>query len=145
MSRLVFINLPVADMRASKAFFGKLGFDFNEKFEDETTTCMVINDGASYAMLMEKPKFDEFTAKPVADPTAATQTIVALSAADRADVDRFADTALANGGSEAKPAQDFGFMYGRSFYDIDGHHWEVMWMDEAAAEAGPEEFAQQQG
>lgn len=143
MSRLVFINLPVADVKASKEFFGKLGFTFNEKFEDDTTTCMVINDGASYAMLMERPKFDEFIAKPFADPTSSTQTIVALSAEDRAGVDTLADAALAAGGAPAKPAQDFGFMYGRSFYDIDGHHWEVMWMDEAAVEAGPEEFAQQ--
>jgi predicted lactoylglutathione lyase len=143
MSRLVFLNLPVTDVKASKAFFTKLGFTFNEKFEDETTTCMVINDGASYAMLMEQEKFASFAAKPFADPATTTQTIVGISAADRAGVDTLADAALAAGGKEAKPAQDYGFMYGRSFYDLDGNHWEVMWMDEAAVEAGPAEHAEQ--
>lgn len=143
MSRLVFLNLPVADVKASKAFFTKLGFTFNEKFEDDTTTCMVINEGASYAMLMEHEKFASFAVKPFADPQTTTQSLISVSAEDRAGVDTFADAALAAGGREAKPAQDYGFMYGRSFFDLDGHHWEVMWMDQAAVEAGPAEYAEQ--
>ena len=144
MSRLVFINLPVADLEASKAFFGKLGFEFDRKFTNHECACMVINDGASYAMLLQRERFAEFATKPIADASATTEALFCLSADSREAVDELADAALAAGGAAAKEPQDHGFMYGRSFQDPDGHHWEVMWMGPAAVEAGPEEYAAQQ-
>ncbi|WCB91935.1 hypothetical protein DSM104299_00614 [Baekduia alba] len=138
--RLMFVNLPVADLQASIAFFTALGFTFDPRFTDESATCMVVSDQA-YVMLLQRERFAEFTVKPVADAHAGTQGLVCFSAADRADVDAFADAALAAGGSPAKDPSDAGFMYGRSFLDLDGHHWEVMWMDPAAVEAGPEAYA----
>lgn len=101
---------------------------------------MVISD-QSFVMLLEQSRFEEFTVKPLADVRATTGALVCVSADDRAGVDEFADAALAAGASPAKDPQDFGFMYGRSFLDPDGHHWEVMWMDPAAVEAGPNEYA----
>ena len=132
-SRKMFVNLPVSDLDRSVAFFTTLGFTFNPQFTDETATCMLVGEDA-YVMLLTEPKFAEFTVKPVADATAATEAIVALSAGSREEVDRFAEAALANGGSPAKEPMDLGFMYGRSFADPDGHHWEIFWMDPAAAE-----------
>ena len=138
--RLTFLNIPVRDLEASKAFFGQLGFEFNPKFTDQSCACMVISD-KSFAMLLEQSRFEEFTVKPIADVQATTGALFCLSADDRADVDAFADAALAAGASPAKDPQDYGFMYGRSFLDPDGHHWEVMWMDPAAVESGPAEYA----
>ncbi|HET9154508.1 MAG TPA: VOC family protein [Solirubrobacterales bacterium] len=136
MSRLLFLNLPVADLAASRAFFGRLGFEFDERFCDEGAACMVVSEQA-YVMLLERNRFGEFVVKPVADPGQATALTVAVSAEDRAAVDGFAGTALAAGATPAKDPQDYGFMYGRSFHDLDGHLWEVMWMDPVAAEQGP--------
>lgn len=143
MSRLLFLNLPVADLDASVAFFTKLGFEFNPKFTDETATCMIVSDQA-YVMLLVRPRFEDFVTKPIADASQTTEALFCVSADSREEVDSFADAALAAGGTPAKDPQDFGFMYGRSFNDLDGHHWEVMWMDPAAAEQGPEEHAAQQ-
>jgi predicted lactoylglutathione lyase len=138
--RLLFLNLPVADLKASIAFFTHLGFTFDPRFTDDGATCMVVSDQA-YVMLLQRDRFADFTAKPVADATHATEALVCVSAADRAGVDAFADAALAAGATHAKDPMDHGFMYGRSFFDLDGHHWEVMWMDPAAVEAGPEQYA----
>lgn len=143
MSRLLFLNLPVRDLDASVAFFTKLGFEFNPKFTDESATCMIVSDQA-YVMLLVEPRFAEFATKPVADARTTTEALICVSADSREGVDAFADAALAAGGSPAKDPQDFGFMYGRSFQDLDGHHWEVMWMDPAAVEQGPEAYAAQQ-
>jgi predicted lactoylglutathione lyase len=140
--RLLFLNLPVSDLKASIAFFTHLGFTFDPRFTDESATCMVVSDQA-YVMLLQRERFADFTVKPVADATQTTEAIVCVSAEDRADVDAFAEAALAAGATPAKEPTDMGFMYGRSFDDLDGHHWEVMWMDPAAAQAGPEEFAAQ--
>jgi predicted lactoylglutathione lyase len=139
-SRSIFVNLPVADVSATKAFFTTLGFAFNPLFSDEQTACMVLSEHG-YVMFLERPRFADFTTKPTADATASTEAILALSADDRAGVDTLADAALAAGGTPVKDPMDYGFMYGRSFYDLDGHHWEVMWMDPQAAEQGPEAFA----
>ncbi len=139
-SRLVFLNLAVKDVAASKAFFAELGFAFDAKFSDDTTACMILNDQA-WVMLLEEPRFADFTTKPTADPRAATEAIIAVSAESREGVDELAEAALAAGGTPAKEPMDLGFMYGRSFQDPDGHHWEVMWMDPAAAEQGPPETA----
>jgi uncharacterized protein len=143
MSRLLFLNLPVRDLDASVAFFTKLGFAFDPKFTDESATCMIVSDQA-YVMLLVEPRFAEFATKPVADARTTTEALICVSADSREGVDEFADAALAAGGSPAKDPQDFGFMYGRSFQDLDGHHWEVMWMDPAAVEQGPEAYAAQQ-
>ena len=132
-SRKMFLNLAVKDLDRSVDFFATLGFTFDPNFTDETATCMLVGEDA-YVMLLTEPKFADFTTKPTADATAATEAIVALSADSREEVDTFADTALANGGSPAKEPMELGFMYGRSFADPDGHHWEIFWMDPAAVE-----------
>ena len=141
--RLVFVNLPVQDVAASRAFFASLGFAFDDRFSDAQTACLQLSDKA-YVMLLERPRFADFTAKPLGDPATTTSALVCVSAADRDAVDAFADAALAGGGTPAKDALDYGFMYGRSFFDLDGHHWEVMWMSDAAVEQGgqtPEQVA----
>lgn len=133
MARMIFVNLPVKDLETSKGFFGKLGFTTNPTFSDDKTACLVISD-TIFAMLMTEKRFKEFTKKDVADASTTTEVILALSAESREEVDSLADAALASGGSPAGETQDMGFMYGRSFQDPDGHIWEVVWMDEAAAQ-----------
>jgi predicted lactoylglutathione lyase len=133
MSRTLIPNLAVEDLDRAVAFFTELGFTFDQRFTDDTATAMVVNEQAS-VMLLTKSKFAEFTTRELADPTKQTEAIVALSADSREDVDAFADKALAAGGSPAKEPMDMGFMYGRSFHDPDGHHWEIFWMDPAALE-----------
>lgn len=138
-SRQIFVNLAVADLDRSIAFFTKLGFEFDPRFTDETATCMVVGEGA-YVMLLTKAKFAGFTSKSLVDSATQTEVIVAVSAESREGVDELADAALASGGSTANDAMDYAFMYGRSFQDPDGHIWEVMWMDvpafEEASKAG---------
>ncbi len=136
MHRLLFLNLPVADLAASRQFFVGLGFEFDERFCDEGAACMVISDRA-YVMLLQRERFAEFVRGPVADAGAATALTVTVSAEDRAAVDAFAAAALAAGASPAKEPQDYGFMYQRSFHDLDGHLWEALWMDPVAVENGP--------
>jgi len=144
MSRLLFLNLPVADLSATRAFFTKLGFEFNEKFCDDGALCLIVNDQA-YVMLLQRDRFAEFVTKPVADANEATALSVAVGAEDREAVDALAETALAAGAGAAKDPQDYGFMYQRSFHDLDGHLWEVAWMDPVAVEQGPEAFAAENG
>jgi uncharacterized protein len=139
MPRMIFPNLPVEDLDRSVEFFTKLGFTFDPRFTDETATAMVVNDGA-VVMLLVKDKFADFTTKPLADPKTHTQAILALSAESREDVDDFADMALAAGGSPANEPMEMDFMYGRSFQDPDGHHWEIFWMDPKALEQQPVEL-----
>lgn len=135
-TRQIFVNLPVADLRASAAFFRRLGFAFDERFTDASCACLMLSGQAS-VMLVPRARFADFTTRPVADATAATEAILCVSAVDRDDVDRVADAALRHGGSPAGRAMDHGHMYGRSFHDPDGHLWEVMWMDPAAVEPDP--------
>jgi predicted lactoylglutathione lyase len=139
MSRLLFLNLPVSDLDASRNFFARLGFVFDARFCDEGAACLVVSEQA-YVMLLQRDRFAEFVTKPVADASMATALTVAVGAEDRAAVDSFADAALAAGATPGKDPQDYGFMYGRSFHDLDGHLWEVMWMDPVAAEQGPAEY-----
>ncbi len=141
MSRLLFLNLPVADLTASREFFDRLGFEFNEKFCDEGAACMVVSEQA-FVMLLQRERFAEFITKPIADAGEATALTVAISAEDREAVDAFVETALDAGAGAAKDPQDYGFMYQRSFHDLDGHLWEVAWMDPVAVEQGPEQFAE---
>ena len=134
MARKIFVNLPVQDLQRSMAFFAALGFTFNKQFTDDTAACMVISDDI-YAMLLTHAKFREFTRKEIADATEVTEVLTCLSADSKAEVDRFADAALAAGGTEARGPMDYGFMYGRSFQDPVGHIWEVIWMDPSHVQA----------
>jgi len=140
MSRLLFLNLPVADLPASREFFDALGFSFDERFSDDQAACMVVSSQA-YVMLLQRDRFVDFVTKPIADANQATALTVAVSADSREAVDAFADAALGVGATPAKDPQEYGFMYQRSFHDLDGHLWEVMWMDPVAAEKGPAEIA----
>ena len=133
METNIFVNLPVKDLRRSKEFFGKLGYSFNPQFTDETAACLVISEHI-YAMLLTHEKAREFTPKELADPEKTTEVLVALSVESRERVDELADTALNSGGSKVREPEDYGFMYGRSFNDPDGHIWEVIWMDPAHIE-----------
>ena len=133
MSRMIFVNLPVQDLDASVDFFTKLGFTFNQQFTDENATCMVVSDQAC-VMLLVRRFFGTFTTKDVADASSTTEVVLAVSAESREEVDTLVDQALALGGSPTADPQDEGFMYGRSFYDLDGHAWEVIWMDPASVQ-----------
>lgn len=131
-TRSLFVNLAVSDLDKTKAFFSNLGFEFNPHFTNETGACMVINELTS-VMLLTRPFFEGFMKKKICDTRTHTEALLALSCESRAGVDEMVKKAIAAGGSHAMDPQDHGFMYGRSFYDLDGHHWEVFWMDPAAA------------
>jgi uncharacterized protein len=124
---MIFVNLPVKDLDKSRKFFEELGFRFNEQFTDDTAACLVIDENI-FAMLLTEAKFKEFINGEIADPST-TETLLALSADSREEVDRLADQALAAGGADWKPPQEQGPMYSRSFQDPDGHVWEVLHMD----------------
>jgi predicted lactoylglutathione lyase len=126
--RKIFVNLPVQNLDKSVDFFTRLGFEFNPQFTDENATCMVLSEDG-YVMLLVEEFFKTFTKKDLADTTTTVEAILALSADSREDVDEFADKALAAGAQPANEPSDQGFMYGRSFYDLDGHMWEIFWMD----------------
>jgi hypothetical protein len=135
---MLFVSIPVADVQRSKAFLAKLGFGFNPMFSDETSACMLVGEHA-FVMLLSREKFAEFSKLPSADPTTHARALYSFSASSRDEVDTVATAALAAGGSEADGAEDHGFMYSRSFFDLDGHGWQVMWMDPAATPQAPEE------
>ena len=129
--RSIFVNLPVADIAVSRSFFTALGFTVSEQFSDEQAVSIVIEENIT-AILMTPTRFADFVVGEIADAQKTTEVLFALSAETREDVDRLRATALAQGGSEWKPNQDHGFMYGASFADPDGHVWEIVWMDPAA-------------
>jgi uncharacterized protein len=129
--RKVFINLAVSDLKRSMAFFTALGFTFNPKFTDDNAACMILSE-EGYVMLLARPFFQGFTKKEICDTSSQTECLVALSCENRAEVDELVNKAIAAGGTHAMDAMDHGFMYGWSFYDLDGHHWEVMWMSPEA-------------
>lgn len=135
MSIKVFINLPVTDLEKSKAFFGSLGFTFNPQFTDENAACMVISEH-NYAMLLTQDYFKTFATKPISDAHKATEVLIALGLDSRAAVDEMVDKAVKGGGKEPKPMQDHGFMVVRTFEDLDGHVWEITWMDESQVQQG---------
>ena len=128
MSRKLFVNLPVKELDRSVQFFTALGFSFNAHFTDETATCMIVSE-SSFVMLLTEEKFRQFTPKQLCDTTRATEVLVCLSAESRAEVDQLVAKAVAAGGSLYKEPMDFGFMYGHSFQDLDGHQWELMYME----------------
>ena len=129
--RKLFVNLPVRDLKRSVDFFTELGFTFNPNFTDETATCMIVSDEA-FVMLLVRDRFGDFTRKQICDTTTHTEALMSISCASRAEVDALVAKAIAAGGKHAMDPQDHGFMYGWSFYDPDGHHWEVFWMDPEA-------------
>lgn len=131
MSRMTVVNLPVQDLDKSVAFFTDLGFSFNAQFTDDKASAMVVSDLCAVMLLVE-PFFSTFTDKEVA-PESVTETALALSAESRAEVDSLVDRALSLGATPCGQPQDQGFMYGRSFYDLDGHLWEYIWMDPAVS------------
>ena len=127
----LFINIPVSDLQRSIDFFETLGFTFNPQFTDATATCMLVGEDA-YFMLLTKDRFLGFSKRPMGDPRKETNALFAISVESRAEVDEMVEKAVAAGGSHAGDPQDHGFMYSQSFYDLDGHYWEVFWMDPAA-------------
>ncbi|MBA3930010.1 MAG: glyoxalase/bleomycin resistance/extradiol dioxygenase family protein [Xanthomonas sp.] len=131
MTTQIFVNLPVRDLPASTAFFNALGYATNPNFSNDDASCIVVSD-TIYVMLLVEPFFQGFTRKAICDARTHTEAILCLSAESRAGVDALADKALAAGGSETLEAKDYGFMYQRSFQDLDGHQWEIVHMDEDA-------------
>jgi hypothetical protein len=127
----MFVNLPVRDLARSVAFFTDLGFAFEPKFTDENATCMIVGDDA-FVMLLVEPFFRTFTPREICDTASHCEGLFAISVDSRAEVDRVMQTAVAGGATPATDPQDHGFMFQRSFFDLDGHHWEVFWMDPEA-------------
>jgi len=128
VSRKLFVNIAVRDLAKSMDFFSALGFTFNKQFTDEKAACMVVSEDA-YFMLLTEPFFKTFTNHEQADTSKMTEAMYALSCSRRAEVDEIVRKAIDAGGTHAKDPIDHGFMYGWSFYDLDNHHWEVLWMD----------------
>jgi predicted lactoylglutathione lyase len=137
MPRMIFVNLPVADLKRATAFYESIGAEKNPNFSDDTASCMVFSE-TIYAMLLTHAKYAGFTPKKIVDAKSSSEVMIALSADSRADVDAMVEKAKASGVTiDPTPTQDYGFMYGRSFEDPDGHIWEVVWMDAEAAANGP--------
>ena len=126
--RMIFVNLPVKDLEASKAFFGELGFDFNPEFTDDTAACMVVDQNI-FVMLLVEERFRDFINDDIADAASTTEVLTALSADSREEVDETIAKAIAAGGKPWKPPLDEGPMYGGSFQDLDGHVWELIHME----------------
>jgi predicted lactoylglutathione lyase len=137
MPQMIFVNLPVTDLPKSKAFYEAVGAVNNPAFTDETAACMVVTEGSIHVMLLTHAKWADFTTKTIPDARTHAQVLLCVSADSREEVDGQVDKAARAGGkADPTPTQDFGFMYGRSFEDPDGHIWEVMWMDPTAIPAG---------
>lgn len=137
MGRMMFVNLPIRDMARSRAFFESLGFGFNPQFTNEMGACMVVSDPHNYVMLLVEPFFQTFTPKAIADATQTTEVLVCLSCDSREEVDALVAKARAAGATVPRPPQDHGFMYGHGFTDLDGHMWELAYMDLSAAPPTP--------
>ncbi|MCX5439953.1 MULTISPECIES: VOC family protein [unclassified Streptomyces] len=131
--QMIFPNLAVNDLDASKKFFTELGYSINPQFSDETCASVVVSEHI-VVMLLTKEKYSGFTKKTIVDSTKSTEVLLCLSAESREKVDELVDKAIAAGGTETGEKQDHGFMYGRAFDDPDGHTWEIMWMDPAAVQ-----------
>lgn len=131
MAKMIFVNLPVADLARSTAFYEAAGAVKNPRFSDATASCMVFSDSI-HVMLLTHDKFMQFSPRPIADTKAACATLLCLSVDSRQDVDAIATGVAAAGGGPVSPDEDHGFMYSRNFQDPDGHVWEIMWMDVSA-------------
>jgi uncharacterized protein len=135
MSKMIFVNLPVSDLPRAVAFYEAVGATKNPQFSDDTAACMVFSD-TIHAMLLTHEKYRQFTSKKIVDAKTSSEVLICVSAESRDEVDGLVKKAVGAGGNaDPTPTQDFGFMYGRSYEDPDGHIWEVMWMDMAAAQA----------
>lgn len=134
MFRQIFVNLPIRDMARSQAFFKALGLNFNPRFTNEQGACLEIGENF-YAMLLVEPFFQGFTKLPVSDARKATEVLIALSVDSRAEVEEIVRKAVAAGATTPNDPVDHGFMFQHGFADLDGHQWEVFWMDESAAPA----------
>ena len=132
--RMIFVNLPVSDLKKSAAFYEAIGAVRNPQFCDDTASCMVFSE-TIFAMLLTHEKYRQFTQKKIADAHATSAVLICLSEDSRAAVDATLDKALTAGAREPGPKDDYSFMYGRNFEDPDGHTWQVMWLDIAAAGA----------
>jgi predicted lactoylglutathione lyase len=141
----MFVNLPVTDLDRAKAFYTSLGFTINPKFTDHNAACVVVEEDHSYFMILVREFFQTFSDLTIGDPAVNPTVAVAIFQDSRDDVDSIVANGLAAGGSEARPASDYGFMYQRQLTDPDGNILEFGWMDPVAAEQGPEAFASQQG
>ena len=145
MAKLIFVNLPVTDLARSTDFYEAVGATKNEQFSDHTAACMVFSD-TIHAMLLTHDKFRQFTPKAIADARTTSEVLICVSADSRDEVDGLVRKAISAGGKgDPTPTQDFGFMYGRSYEDPDGHIWEVMWMDMEAAKTAMAKAPEQVG
>jgi predicted lactoylglutathione lyase len=131
MATKIFVNLPVKNLNRSIEFFSRLGFTFNQQFTDETATCMIVGEDI-FVMLLTEAKFQTFTPKVICDATKNTEVLVALSCDNHAQVDDLVHKAVAAGGSTYNDPKDHGFMYGHGFQDLDGHIWELFYMEPSA-------------
>ena len=131
MATKIFVNLPVKDLNKSKEFFARLGFSFNEQFTDDKAACLVIGENI-FAMLLREEFFKMFTKKESAGAKKTTEALIAIDAESGQQVDDMVKKAAEAGGSIYRDAEDHGWMYGHGFADLDGHQWEVLYMDEAA-------------
>lgn len=127
-TRKLFVNIPVRDLKRSVDFFTRLGFTFNAQFTDDKATCMIVSDEAFFMLLVDD-RFKDFTTKQICDTSSHQEALFALSTCSRAEVDQILETVIAAGGRQAGETKDHGFMYYRAFYDLDGHHWEVLFME----------------
>jgi predicted lactoylglutathione lyase len=134
MSRKIFVNLPVKNLKQSIDFFTKLGFSFNPQFTDETATCMIVSDDI-FVMLLTHDKFKSFTPNTICDTTKSTEVLVCLSSESRTAVDEMVSNAIAAGGNTYNKPQDHGFMYAHGFQDLDGHIWEIVYMESSAIQS----------
>jgi predicted lactoylglutathione lyase len=134
MHKQIYVNLPVADLKKSRAFFSELGYSFEPRFTNDQAACLIIGENI-YAMLLAQPFFQGFTAKTIIDAKTHVETLTCLSCESRAEVDEIVAKAVRAGGTAPRPVQDYGFMYGHGFDDLDGHAWEFMYMDTSAAAA----------
>ncbi len=128
-NKQIFVNLPVKNLEKTKAFFAALGYTFNAQFTDANAACMVIQEGSIHAMLLVEDFFKTFTTKSLTDTSKSTEVLLCLSCASRAEVDALVAKAVAAGGTTPREPQDYGFMYSHGFQDIDGHLWELAYMD----------------
>jgi predicted lactoylglutathione lyase len=129
MSTKIFLNLAVKDLNRSVAFFTQLGFSFNHQFTNEKGTCLIIGENINVMLLVEE-FYATFTSKEICNTTTTSEVIIAISAESRGAVDELIKNVIEAGGSEYREADDYGWMYQRTFLDIDGHHWEIFYMDE---------------
>jgi len=136
MAKQIFVNLPIKDLEKTISFFKHLGFTFNDQFTDDKAACMIINDGSIYAMLITEAYFKTFTKKSIADAKKTTEVLIALDTESKEEVDELVKKAIEAGGSLYAEPQDHGWMYQHSFADLDGHQWELLYMDESKLPKG---------